>query len=136
MAFSVARLVDLGYPEDIGEDTLDQVLEDTEQRLLERYADTRGRAMQRSERLDQILGSGSRAWQSDRPMGVAAENLKGFLLSIRRNYSLASPAVVCLSDTGFRGEWKARLRAALLAYRACAREWRRLIASRCANLAE
>ena len=128
--FSVAELVAQGYPADVGAEGIARALERAEQCLLDGYAETRRRVMQRLERLRELLDSPAMPWQGGQAMRSAEAKLRAFLESVQRNFAAESPAVVRLSDTAFRGLWKQRLGTALLGFDAATREWERLLESR------
>ncbi len=127
MLFGMVELVGRGYPEQADAALIDTALAGVERRLLDEYAATRARVMQRLARLEALLDDPSRPWQADGTMRRAQRDLGRFARSVRDNYSERSPAVARIDEAAFRAEWRARLRQALLAYPAQARDWAALM---------
>ena len=127
MLFSIVELVGRGYPDRFEASTIDAVLREVEQRLLDEYAATRARVLERLGRLQGRLDEPSLPWREGGAMRRSAAGLRAFAGAVRANYGEHSRAVEHLADAGWRAQWRGQLARALAEYPGASARWCELL---------
>lgn len=127
MLFSMIELIGRSYPENADDALIEQVLAQVEQRLLDEYAATRARVLERLQGMEGLLDEADALWHANESMYATSVNLRAFAASIHRNFSMRSRAVERLADAAWRATWRARLLQALDAFPNSSRDWEALL---------
>ncbi|MFC1335960.1 MAG: hypothetical protein G8D81_15290 [gamma proteobacterium symbiont of Clathrolucina costata] len=128
MLFSLQALIESEYPQQrLSDRRIEQILNDTEATLLDRYSRMQKEIMAKLERLDQQIEDRHCWWWQYAVAGDAIENFRRFIANMRCNFGVGSPGYGMIESTQHRQVRRQQILQALRSYSRDRDLWRQTL---------